>query len=196
MLLDREELRIDFSVPAFDSFDNLAKQIKQELDNRKLLEPNDKDRKKPKKRFILFLDKVHHPGAEKIQPGLLRFIENDRLTRPDGEINCEGVVYLLAASLPPDKLYTLEPKDLWTRIEYSVVLNHPLWLEDNEQRRGVLQQYFCLFCRRELEKLKEEGWQGESLFSNREQRERTLAALSETFANTLDSPFIPLVSIT
>ena len=104
------------------------------------------------------------------------------------------LLILLAASIPPSKLSTLKPPDLWTRVEHRVVLRHPLWLEEEAQRQAVLRQYFCRFCRDELDKLEKKGWAGEPLFSD-SRREETLSHLPNSFAKILDSPLIPLVSI-
>jgi hypothetical protein len=148
----------------------------------------------PKQPLLLFLDEIHHNSAEDVRSGLLRLMETNELAQQTGNpLDCHKVLYVLAASLPPDKLRSINPPDLWTRIGYTVVLKHPLLIRDKQERGEILKDYFELFWTSQLNEWDERN-------NNPSQVEilsdpTLIGSLSSNFANELASPLIPLVSI-
>ena len=118
--------------------------------------------------------------------------------------DCKNWFYAFAASIPPEQLINnIRPKDLWTRIEYSIKLNHPLYVNDKQERKDTLKEYFKLFWEDQLEKyiIKQSGKNNGDL-SNEEKwkvikREinRFTKDIAKNFAEALESPLIPLISI-
>lgn len=148
------------------------------------------------KRIILFLDEIHHDAAEDIRSGLLRFMENEKME--EEKLDCKHLLYVLAASLLPHELRTRKPPDLWTRLEYTVKLRHPLRIEDDIERKGILRDYFLLFWENQDRKMWESSGKGyavdkaiEFLDSDKDFVDK----LSNTFKDELGSPLIPFISI-
>ncbi len=148
-------------------------------------------------RTILFLDEIHHDAAHDIRSGLLRFMETGGFEKESGEkFDCKLILYVLAASLPPEDLRTLvKPQDLWTRIEYTVKYLHPLRIEDAKERKMILKEYFHLFWKNQ-----EDEWKAqETLDIYKKIRnftaENVYNDLAKLFVDELGSPLIPLISI-
>jgi hypothetical protein len=161
---------------------------------------------------LLFLDEIHHPSAQDLREELLRVLETKEINVDGARVNCAGVRYLFAASQLPAKLRTHYPPDFWTRIEYTVVMRHPLDLESRNEINETLQQFFCKFWREAAEKQRERiakdqpkrrrprtttDQMSEILNSlcPKSGDEATLEVLAEAFAVALDSPLIPLISV-
>jgi Sigma-54 interaction domain len=162
---------------------------------------------------LLFIDEIHHPSAQGLREQLLRVLEEKKITAAISKsklktINCEKLRYLFAASELPEKLRTHYPPDFWTRIEYNVVMHHPLGLETRDEINETLQQFFCKFWRkvardqRTIADQSKGKWPGANTaaeqigdivedLSGRE----AVKILADAFADALDSPLIPLISI-
>jgi len=110
---------------------------------------NSRPAKKPAPEMsLVFVDEIHHDAARDLRPGLLRLLETDELPIPERPhpIDFSRVVYVFAASQQPRELRAgCEPRDLWTRIEHTVEMSHPLKIADPATRADVLKSYFLLF---------------------------------------------------
>jgi len=213
MMIDREE-RINLSAPAIEKFEELRKILVKRIAKR-IDKKDSKEIFKQERRTILFLDEIHHDAAQDLRSGLLRLMELNELRKNTGEIvKISPILYLFAVSLPPEELWTqIKPQDLWTRIEYTVKLSHPLLIEDDDERKNTLKDYFLLFwCNhtRDWEKSVQHGQRHDwvkpilndtihgikTFLENREDDGKSLAdELSERFVSELGSPLIPLISI-
>jgi hypothetical protein len=149
---------------------------------------------------LLFLDEIHHDSAKNLRDQLLRVLEAKEMTSSKGiKINLEKARYLFAASETPNKLRTYNPPDFWTRIEYTIVMQHPLLLETRAEINETLRQFFCVFWRKAAKAQRAITMEKQTikiieyLCPNKD--ERVLDELSEVFANSLDSPLIPAISI-
>lgn len=193
---------ISLSASEFGDFEGLSKRIVQELIGNKIINLVDQQYEYTiPDRLMIFFDEIHHKPFEHIRAGLLRLLSKDKLklVNPNMVVTFKNPLYVFAASQPLNKLSLLEPIDLWTRIEHQIELRHPLMLEERYERREIIQQYFCLFCRKELSELiKDKKWPGRSLFlldDRIDLNEQVLKDVSNKFAEILDSPLIPLLSI-
>jgi hypothetical protein len=162
--------------------------------------PNKSNRRKLNTLSVLFLDEIHHPSAQKLREQLLTVIESKAMTTAKGEkVDFEKARYLFAASEPPDKLRTHHPPDFWTRIEYTIVMNHPLRLETRKEINETLQQFFCAFWRKAAEDHRSKATDQQTIgiieYLCPNNNEKVLGVISKAFADTLDSPLIPAVSI-
>lgn len=150
--------------------------------------------------LLLFLDEIHHDSAQRLREQLLRVLEAKEMTTGGKRVNFDKARYLFAASQPPKKLRGYSPPDFWTRIEYTVVMRHPLRLETRIEINETLQQYFCHFWRSAAEKRRAKTRDRSTINiidflcpeTNDEER---LSGLAIVFAETLDSPLIPSISI-
>lgn len=177
------EHRINVSAPQARNFDGFRARVSR--------------RYRPSARMVVFVDEIHHQGVQELRSGLLRLMETDRFEKTDGDVvDCDTFLYVLAASIPPDKLRSLPPIDLWTRIEYMVQLRHPLLVADEETREDTLREYFKLFwsqqrkVRGHLQASPVVDSIVEVLLTD-----QTAEGLSLAFSDALGSPLIPLVSI-
>jgi len=149
---------------------------------------------------LLFLDEIHHDSAQKLREQLLRLLEAKEMTCGGETISFEKARYLFAASELPEKLRSRNPPDFWTRIEYTIVMNHPLLLETREEINESLQQFFSVFWRTAAEKRRAKTVEKQTTgiidyLSPLKGDEIVLAELATVFAEALDSPLIPAVSL-
>ena len=150
------------------------------------------------RRQMVFIDEIHHDAAQDLRAGLLRVMEKGEFDSSNGTtLSCKNLLYVFAASKPVETLRSLKPADLWTRVEHTVVLRHPLWAhETGANRNQVIKDYFHLF------------WTGkakaEYLVPARRppasppdmtHQEYVVDELAKSFVNLVGSPLIPLVSI-
>jgi hypothetical protein len=152
------------------------------------------------KTLLLFLDEIHHDTAQALREQLLRVLEAKVMTCGEKLISFEKARYLFAASKTPEQLRSYSPPDFWTRIEYTVVMRHPLRLETREEINETLQQYFCHFWRKAAEKRREKTLDRSTIdiidfLCPEKNDEERLLGLAGVFAVTLDSPLIPSISI-
>ena len=244
MLIDKNNYK-PLSAPTFKNFKELSEKLCQiwEETSKKNKEEIRGKNKFVNNRTFVFFDEIHHDAAKEIRPGLLRLLEIDKLEYIDKKPqDCKNWFYAFAASIPPEQLINnIKPKDLWTRIEYSIKLNHPLYVNDKQERKDTLKEYFKLFWEDQLEKYimkqsgksngdlsNEEKWKVISVklielgypkdqlekyimkqggksngdLSNEEKwkvikREinRFTKDIAKNFAEALESPLIPLISI-
>jgi len=180
---------IELSAPQVASSQKPLHDIYDNLNTQKLINKKTKRIKKP---VVLYLDEIHHGDVEKLRTTLLRFIETAELTIDSKKIDCEGVLFLFAASKPPEELRTLQPPDFWTRVEYTVTMKHPLLLDDPIDRNNILKQYFCLFWRLAAHQRQRAD---KSQIIPLLMQHVYLEELSGAFAEALDSPLIPVISI-
>ncbi len=190
---DRQKLEIVMSAPELGTFENLSHRVLKRLgphhDNNKLV--------------IVFLDEIHHRAAGAIRSGLLRLMETNQLPAtdhdPDHDLDCKSFLYVLATSLPPEKIRSIDPPDLWTRVEHTVKLRHPFLIKDNADREETLKAYFTLFW-----KMQRDQWKAESIIMMPQIRlideesdvyKNFLKAIMKKFVTALGSPLIPLISI-
>lgn len=206
MLIDKNNYK-PLSAPTFKNFKELSEKLCQiwEETSKKNKEEIRGKNKFVNNRTFVFFDEIHHDAAKEIRPGLLRLLEIDKLEYIDKKPqDCKNWFYAFAASIPPEQLINnIKPKDLWTRIEYSIKLNHPLYVNDKQERKDTLKEYFKLFWEDQLEKyiMKQSGKSNGDL-SNEEKwkvikREinRFTKDIAKNFAEALESPLIPLISI-
>ena len=244
MLIDKNNYK-PLSASTFKNFKELSEklcQIWEETSKKNKKEIRGKNKFVNNRTFVFF-DEIHHDAAKEIRPGLLRLLEIDKLEYIDKKPqDCKNWFYAFAASIPPEQLINnIKPKDLWTRIEYSIKLNHPLYVNDKQERKDTLKEYFKLFWEDQLEKCimkqsgksngdlsNEEKWKVISVklielgypkdqlekyimkqsgksngdLSNEEKwkvikREinRFTKDIAKNFAEDLESPLIPLISI-
>ncbi len=144
---------------------------------------------------FIFLDEIHHSSAEGLRAGLLRLLENGEFDTADEKCRASNVTYVFAGSLSLDKMRARPPADFWTRIQNTVVLRHPLLIDDRQIREQVLEDYFLLFWRKALCK-----WQAANDVATEHiveflATESTCEALSEVFSQHLSSPLIRLLSV-
>jgi hypothetical protein len=147
-----------------------------------------------RKRALLFLDEIHHSSAQDLRTGLLRLMETGKLeVSKGGPVDCSAIFYMLGASITPPRARLLNPTDLWTRMEYTVTLHHPLLIKERSERIEVLRDYFVLFWT-----LQSNDWgtnDSDRSIASLITEEGALSKLSEIFARRLESPLIPLVSL-
>ena len=145
--------QIELSAAAIESAQKLQEEIRNRLGQGTHLKEQGK-----KERTIIFLDEIHHDvaHAQDVRSGLLRLMETGIVgwDEHNEAIRLKSPLYILAGSLPPDRIRTLPPRDLWTRIEYTVELRHPLLIrgDDNKETpktrkeaKDCLMDYFELF---------------------------------------------------
>jgi len=160
------------------------------------LRPMIADCKLKKAPVILFFDEIHHDGVEKLRTILLRFMETKYQKIDNEKVDCKGILYLFAASKPPEELRRLSPPDFWTRIEYTIGMKHPLLVNKKDERNEILQQYFCLFWRSAVDdRGKETGRMNHGDVLSDLKQAQLLERLAASFADELDSPLIPIISI-
>jgi hypothetical protein len=176
---------VEFAAPELAGSPDRWKRIVNELKARRLFNLKDK---RISKHSILFLDEIHHPEVAELRSGLLRSMETDKVAFEKCGVETKLLTYLFAASKSPEQLREVPPPDFWTRIEYNVVMRHPLLLAGSE-RRDALRQYFCLFWRKAAEKRRDESPQYVEVLGGR------VAEISETFVDVLGSPLIPMISM-
>jgi len=191
---------------------------------------------KPKK-IIIYVDEVHYGALQGLREELLRFMSTWELPmkdnafpckraslrerifrarrtreRPhDGVLDCKHKILLVfAASEPPKQLRLKDPPDFWTRIENTVLLEHPLLLKkpDEDKYGAVLNQYFCFFWLLFTKVLKESNLKDKGKGQEKEPADQDLAKIidyleqdkfvefvSKAFCECLGSPLIPVISI-
>ncbi len=182
MRIDKKE-RINVSASAIGTFQNLRDIIVKHF--------------VPKQRTILFLDEIHHDAAKDLRSGLLRLMETNELEKDTEEsLDCKPILYVFAASWPPEKIRrTLNPLDLWTRIEYTVKLCHPLLIENSGERKEILKEYFLLFWAIQMREW-EKSINNDTIHTIKTFLDKRLVdQLSKRFVKELGSPLIPLISI-
>ena len=54
-------------------------------------------------------------------------------------------LYVFTGSTPREEMFEIAPHDFWTRISHVVEMKHPLELDDENERRSVLGDYFQMF---------------------------------------------------
>lgn len=196
--------RFDLSAAALKS----AKEVQEEIKNRLEEESNLKEDGNKKERTVIFLDEIHHDVAQEVRSGLLRLMETDIIgwDKHNKAVRLRSPLYILAGSLPPERLRTLPPRDLWTRIEYTIELTHPLRIrgKDNKETPQTrkeadvcVRDYFSFFWFDQVKEWKKPPNQTASVrtaLSLLEDNE-FVKKLSRKFAKELQAPFKPLVSI-
>lgn len=189
MCVNSKKSRIDVSAAATNSFNDLEQKI---IDNYAKREHNSQQ----EERVIFFLDEIHHDQEDTkfIRSGLLRLMSTNELINPSNKeiINCKSILYVLATSIQPDRIRTLKPPDLWTRIEHTVALSHPLRSIDNDtERKDILKDYFELFWELELESLNKRRRLNNTIKNSLKKFTKNYSGkVAEIFAEQLGSPFI------
>ncbi len=181
-----QERVIEFAAPELAASSDRWKRIVDEFRTRRLFT---KRNKTISQHSVLFMDEIHHPEVAKLRSGLLRSMETDRIAFEKDEVDTKRLTYLFAASKSPQELKTVPPPDFWTRIEYNVVMHHPLLLDKRVERDDALRQYFCLFWRKTAEKRRDESPQYVGFLQS------NVEEISKTFVDVLGSPLIPMISM-
>jgi hypothetical protein len=183
---------IEFAAPELAALDDQWEPIIEAMRSRKLFDAKGKD-KKVSAHSILFLDEIHHPEVAKLRSGLLRGMETNRIADGNEEVETNLLTYLFAASKSPERLRELPPPDFWNRLEYNVVMRHPLLLDARCDRNEALRQYFCFFWRKTAEKRKEPN--DEETYLNALRGYNAVSELADKFVEVLGSPLIPMISM-
>ena len=187
---------MEFAAPELARSSDCWQRIVKELRTRHLFNVGDK---RISRHSVLFLDEIHHPEAQTLRSGLLRSMETDRIADGKVEVDTDLLTYLFAASKSPKQLREMHPFDFWTRIEYNIVLHHPLRLDERRERNDALRQYFCLFWRKTAEKwlktAKEDNDDETKRYAEFLESEEALLDISNAFVDVLGSPLIPMISI-
>lgn len=97
----------------------------------------------------LVLDEIDK-ADEGTRSSLLRLLENGQYTIPgSGKVvkieKGKDPLYILVSSKPLEEVLQQPPADLWTRVQLHVVMEHPLDVVEEAERRRVLGEYFLLF---------------------------------------------------
>ncbi len=184
---------IEASAAAIGSYNSLVADLLED----RLPKSRDQDSEIESHRVMLILDEIHHDAAKDLRAGLLRLMEIDKLRSRGGtSLQCDNILYVFAASRTPEELRTLPPPDLWTRIEHTVILRHPLHLNVNDgDRREILIDYFILFWKAYKRKIIFPLTEKESAPELLIELDYFVTLLAEEFAAQLSSPLIPLVSL-
>lgn len=204
MRINRKKNRIVISAPSLKTFEDFKDKIRKffkEIPNNNVPLDN---------RFILFLDEIHHNASRELRSYILRLIESDELETfiekileekktEEKKTDFPRIIYVFAASLPPEKLYTLPPLDLWTRIDHTIKILHPLRTNDEYERKEILSEYFLLFWGIFIKQFTEsknlELTDLTNTFLNNLEKNGKFDKLALKFADELCSPLIPLISI-
>lgn len=177
--------RLNLSAAAEGNFATVAAKLIHELGKKK----------NKNSRVMLFLDEIHHGSAENIRSGLLRVLETNELEDAKGRVKpSRNVLYVFAASVPPERLRTLNPPDFWTRMEFTVEMKHPLLIKNTAEREATLGDYFTLFWERDVDdwkKLKE----GKVYLAKVLEDYGVKDSLAKGFVEVLGSPLIPIISV-
>ena len=101
------------------------------------------------KNGVLVIDEIDKTD-EATRTSLLRLLENEKFIIPGStkEDDIKGIapLYIFLSSKPTSQIYTqCGPSDFWTRIAFTVEMKHPLDIQDDVERRRVIQQYLWLF---------------------------------------------------
>ncbi|MDZ4064565.1 MAG: sigma 54-interacting transcriptional regulator [Coriobacteriia bacterium] len=144
---------------------------------------------------VIFLDEIHHDQAEDVRAALLRLLEKGDLGTSAGERKTKNVSYVFAGSLPLEKMRAMPPADFWTRIQNTVVLRHPLLVDDRTARKGVLEDYFLLYWENCLAKWRKADDVATEHIIGFLANESTSRVLAEDFAGYLSSPLMRLLSL-
>lgn len=183
---------VDFACPELAGSD-AGRSIGRALKKSGLIETG--NGKEQCKKAVLFFDEVHHSSAAPFRSHLLRIMEAKRVTVGDQELSLERAIFILAASKPPEFLATLDPPDLWTRIQHTIVQKHPLDLRMDE-RKATLGAYFDMFWRRTHDALDPPPHDGlERQHYNALGDPTMIAELAKAFVDAMDSPLVTLFSI-
>jgi|GEM_PF-2662610 len=183
---------IEVSAPELVNFGALTKRIEDPI--RAL--SNAADGKN--KRLMLFLDEIHHGAASDLRSGLLRMMEAGSFTdSKDKRLACDQILYVFAASKPVQELRKLKPPDLWTRIEHTIELKHPLQIDSTSlKREEVIADYFFLFWTGKCKSISiYPSNQNEAIDTKILMSEQFVDKLAVRFAGQFGSPLIPLISI-
>lgn len=202
--LNRNQV-MTFAAPHLASSGSPLHQIRAELskngliNNKRLPDGENTDLTKD---CLLFFDEIHHDIAKPLREILLRFLETKEL-QPSGNngrvVDCKKMKYLFAASKPLEVLESIDPPDFWTRIEYRVVMRHPLLLKTQPEINDVLQQFFYLFWHKAIRdlhvRIAAHRFNLATEITELLSQQDSIEQLSKKFARTLDSPLIPTISI-
>lgn len=203
------EHKLSISAAALGTFEALRKKLNS---SKELLLLRPAASTRPRKamttgqRSVLFLDEIHHDSAGPLREGLLRLLSTGRLESEgkSSELACDAILYVLAASELPDTLRAhRHPKDLWTRMEHTVTLHHPLDVKNDGERSEVLREHFLFFWRAHHKVFTESPQRnaystGRFLPIPNEDNEGSRTALHDLagrFVRILGSPLLPLISI-
>lgn len=97
---------------------------------------------------VLFLDEIDKV-PEQTRSSLLRLLENDEFavynTSMVLRIKETRPLYVFAGSTPIKEMFQLKPFDFWTRISHIVEMNHPLDVNDEQEKKRILRNYFTYF---------------------------------------------------
>jgi hypothetical protein len=188
-----EDNKFVFSAAAVGDFETIATKLANRL---AVLESKDGTESEAHRRpVMLFLDEIHHSSAEEVRSGLLRVMESSRYELKNGRtLDFGPVLFVLAASAPPERLIALNPPDLWTRIEYTVIMKHPLLIKEHVDRVTILRDYFEMFWARSVEQWKRTKGEIAPLAVKLKSSD-VISSLSDDFAEELSSPLIRLISM-
>ncbi|HEV2914362.1 MAG TPA: hypothetical protein VGX92_13885 [Pyrinomonadaceae bacterium] len=205
---------IPLSAPHLGSSNEPLDLLYKELEKLKLFapKPSSTDEYELNQVPLLFLDEVHHDSAQKLREQLLRVLEAKEMSSAGKQIDFKKARYLFAASAPPEKLRVRKPPDFWTRIEYTIVMRHPLLLTTRAEIKETLQQFFCVFWQQAADDWRDKTSDEQTIgiinylcartgddrlkdLCPEPVDDRILGELSNVFAEALGTPLIPTVSI-
>jgi hypothetical protein len=191
-----EDRVMEFAAPDLAASGSHGKQIFDKMKCKKLFSVVAKD-EELRSHCVLFLDEIHHNGVQQLRSGLLRSMEIDEISDGQNTVKTNRLTYLFAASNSPEQLRELPPPDFWNRIQYNVVMNHPLSLPKDE-RAEAFRQYFCLFWRKAAEtRTRNDKDKDVETTKNIRllQGKGAMKKISKRFVDVLGSPLIPMVSM-
>lgn len=193
------------SAAALGSFERLETYMQEHRGPLRLgsgLEPRGETRPSRESKTMFFIDEIHHPAATDLRAGMLRLLSSDEIELVSDEgirvpYSCHHLLYVFASSKPPDELPKIDPKDLWTRIEHTVTLHHPLLVTGagwKERRQEILRDYFELFWG-----IHSANWllskDAEHTLPSVIREPQFVSELSQWMADKLDAAYLPLISI-
>ncbi|MBW7998305.1 MAG: hypothetical protein FVQ81_17390 [Candidatus Glassbacteria bacterium] len=107
------------------------------------------------RRGALFLDEIDKVPKQ-TRASLLRLLENDEFalyeTSMVVKLNKWRPLYIFAGSIPREQMFQLHPFDFWTRISHIIEMEHPLDIDDQQERLRVTKSYFSFFWVQHIEK--------------------------------------------
>ena len=110
-------------------------------------------------RGVLVIDEIDKV-EEQTRIALLRLLENSTFHVPGTLIPCtvkgREPLYVFLTSKSLTEVYECPPPDFWTRIPFTIEMQHPFDLYDTTEKQRVLQQYLTLFWMRHIKDFFEE----------------------------------------
>jgi Sigma-54 interaction domain len=158
--------------------------------------------KKGISKALIFLDEIDKT-TEDARGSLLRLLESKDYLGSGGKILKlrDGIKFGFAGSKSFEEMTRLAPSDFWTRIQKTIVMDHPLQMPNAPRKRPgtlrqILESYFIVFWKGECDKaLKEAASKFEEDIVFAIAPWHIAKQLAQSFAKVVSDPFLGTISV-